>query len=135
MVLLTVYIAVLREKATMRELREDGGRVCLWQCAREATTRTRAIATDCQLHGFQFAGPTLPSRSRLIVRGRVIFLSLLRRYGRYLLASAVQITNYKVVRVPQRCYPSPGRGPPTCYYQSRRSRHGAKVPLLSTARH
>jgi hypothetical protein len=56
MVLLTVYIAVLREKATMRELREDGGRVCLWQCAREATTRTRAIATDCQLHGFQFAG-------------------------------------------------------------------------------
>ena len=40
----------------MRELREDGRRVRLWLCAGETATRTRAIATDCQLDGFQLAG-------------------------------------------------------------------------------
>jgi len=40
----------------MRELREDGRRVRLWLCAGETATRTRAIATDCQLDWFQLAG-------------------------------------------------------------------------------
>lgn len=59
--LLTKDTAVLREEATMRELREDGRRMCLRQCARETSISTSAIATDCQLHRIQSAGPTVLS--------------------------------------------------------------------------
>lgn len=60
----------------MRELREDGRRVRLWLCAGETATRTRTIATDCQLDGVQLAGlailslvsngvvPVIPVRDR-----------------------------------------------------------------------
>ena len=47
---------MLREEATMRELREDGRRMRLCIYTRKTATCASATATDCQLDGIQSAG-------------------------------------------------------------------------------